>query len=269
MSIKTCLLCAVYNHSTEPQHADREQTCPRCRLQLEHDLSAVWSMHGRATEAEAEIRDDRRRADGGFRESVARLLPMAATPPPSSQPRVSGTRERSIPINVRLLDLLGPARTLHVEYAYADDQIGDASIASMLYAWGGRWQESVFSHQRLPKPTVDALMTWISGVRLEIVMERDPKIGLFAWQLRSIRRTLQGLLGDTVPYPQVMWGVPCRRCDLVSTLVLDHEDPDHYRECTACGLLLTEEEYRTWLKLIVQGLRHGGPAADGTGEVPS
>jgi hypothetical protein len=268
MSIQTCLLCVVYNRSSEPQHADREQTCPRCRLQLEHDFTAVWAMYGRAGEDEEEIADGRTRPDGGPREIIARLLPMAATPPPSSQPRVSGTRERSIPINVRLMDLLGPVRDLDVGYAYADDQIGDASIASMLHAWAARWRELAFSYQRMPGTTGDELMSWLSGVRLEIVMERDPKIGLFAWQLRSVRRTLQSLLGDTVPYPQVMWGVPCRRCDLVSTLVLDHEDPDHYRECTACGLLLTEEEYRTWLKQIVQGLRRGGPAPDGTDVAP-
>ena len=62
-----------------------------------------------------------------------------------------------------------------------------------------------------------------------------------------------------------MWGVPCRRCNAVSTLVLDPDDPDRYRECTAsgCGLLMTEDEYKAWLVDIVEEMKRARIAASG------
>lgn len=246
----TCTLCAVYS-SRGLNPADGGGSCYWCRQQLDRDAAAVRAMYHRALEA-----DDAALHEATARDTVSRLLPMAPTPPPSSQPRVSGSRERSIPINVRLLDLTGPVVTETGDYGHGDDQVGDVSVGTVLWAWAVHWRRLLPSQlPTLPKPDGRALLDWLSPAVLDVVVAQTGQVSTFAWQLRTIRRSLQSLLGDTVPYPAVMWGVPCRRCDLVSTLVLDLEDPDHFRECTSCGLLMTEQEYKLWLRQLVEALR--------------
>jgi hypothetical protein len=137
-------------------------------------------------------------------------------------------------------------------------------VATVLYGWANYWRLSL-EHSVAPLPLqVPELMKWIS-YRLTRFVEEDPEIWRFAEVLIGLKGQLRSALGEQAPKPEVMWGVPCRRCDSVSTLVLDPDDPDRYRECTnkECGLLMTEDEYKAWLVEIVETMRRDRLAAGG------
>ncbi len=177
MSPTTCVLCSVYARGTDPEPADRVRSCRRCRLQLERDIGAVAAMHKRASDPDEQVADARRRADGTARDRVATMLPMAATPPPSKQPRVSGSRERTVPVNVRLLDLIDPVpRDLDLLYLHQDDQIGEVSVVSVLAAWMWRWKHLGFwaAGTGQTRLTVAAMSARLLMGNVEIVADLDP-----------------------------------------------------------------------------------------------
>lgn len=258
-----CVLCAVYHPDAERHYPDRTQTCEMGRRRLDRDRLTVRSMYLRLTEEEPPVSANRwvdlDRQPRLVRDPVAEALGAAPVPAPSKQPMVTGSRERAIPIDVDRVDLTAAAQTGTVTDPHGD-QTGHLSVATVLNDWVIGWIEQFFPTETPPPATAEALLDWLGGIRLEILAETDPGIAEFAEQLAGLRRALRGALHETPPKPQVMWSVPCRRCELVSTLVLDPDDPDRYRECgvPGCGLLLTEAEYREHLVAEVERQR---PAA--------
>jgi hypothetical protein len=211
-------------------------------------------MYRRLAEQEQELVGTRMTEDGTPRDPIAALLPMANTPGRSKKPSVSGSKERQLPINVTVVDLMAPATWGPLKSG--PDQVGALSVATVLAQWIERWQELYEPQSQFYALTAPTLLKWLA-YRLDSFADRDPDIGLFAEDLSTLKTQLRAALGEATPKPLVMWGVPCRRCDTVSTLVLDPEDPDHYRECSneSCGLLMTEDEYKAWLVEIVEKLR--------------
>lgn len=257
----TCVLCRVYRPNLEGHYPDQEQTCDYSRRRLERDRMDVLSMFRRLSELDEELVGTRSLDDGRPKDPVAALLPMANTPGRSKKPSVSGSKDRQLPINVQVVDLLRDASTKSV--TADDDQIGSFSVATILYGWANYWRLS-FERSVTPLPLrTPELGRWI-GQRLEAFAEQDPEIWRFAETLMGLKSQLRSALGEQTPKAIVMWGVPCRRCDSMSTLVLDPEDPDSYRECSneACRLLMTEAEYKAWLIEIVEGMKreHGAVA---------
>jgi hypothetical protein len=55
------------------------------------------------------------------------------------------------------------------------------------------------------------------------------------------------LLGETIPPPERLDGIPCKGCDLLTLIVCP--EPVYRSECTECGDLLTRPEYTDWVKL--------------------
>lgn len=262
MSQTTCVLCQTYRPKLENHCPDRAQTCEYGRRRLDTDRLDLASMYRRLVESRAtdELIGTRDSADGTPKDPIAALMPMANTPGRSKKPSVSGSRERQLPIDVEIVDLLRDANPGYP--SSGQDQIGTLSVATILHGWANHWRLSI-DRSVTPIPlTAEALMQWI-GPRLSRYVEVDSEIGRFAEVLVGLKGQLRHALGEQTPKPEVMWGVPCRRCDTVSSLVLDPEDPDRYRECTndGCGLLLTEEEYKAWLVQIVEDLRRDRLAA--------
>jgi hypothetical protein len=262
MSQTTCVLCRVYRPKLEAHYPDRAQTCDYGRRRLERDRMDVLTMYRRLAEQDEELVGTRDTADGLPKDPIAALMPMANTPGRSKKPSVSGSKERQLPINVEVVDLLRDASWR--EPSVHEDQVGTLSIATVLHGWANYWRLSVEgSVSPLPLRVPD-LMKWI-GYRLARFADEDPEIWRFAETLIGLKGQLRSALGEQTPKPEVMWGVRCRRCDTVSTLVLDPDDPDRYRECSneQCGLLMTEDEYKAWLIEIVETMRRDRLAAGG------
>lgn len=262
MSKPTCVLCKVYRPHLEGHYPDRAQTCDYGRRRLERDRMDVLSMFHRLSEQETELIGTRDTEAGTPKDPISALMPMANTPGRSRKPSVSGSKDRQLPINVQVVDLLRDA-SWHAP-AVGEDQVGILSVATQLYGWANYWRLSL-EHSVTPLPySTPKLMQWI-GYRLTKLADEDPEIWRFAEVLIGLKGQLRSALGESTPKPEVMWGVRCRRCDAVSTLVLDPDDPDRYRECSneGCGLLMTEDEYKAWLVEIVEELRRQRLAAGG------
>jgi hypothetical protein len=263
MSVSFCVLCAFYYPDAERHLPDRTQTCETGRRKLERDRLTVRSMYLRLAEPEPTVwatrwvdRDGRLSL---VQDEVADALPAAPVPARSRAPQVTGSRERQLPIDVDQVDLTAGAQVGTVSDPHGD-QTGYLSVATVLYDWVTGWREQYFPTETPPVADAVVLLDWLGGVRLEILCETDPEVAEFAEQLAGLRRALRNTLHETPPRPAVMWGVPCKRCRKVSTLTLDPDDPDRYRECgiPGCGLLLTEAEYREHLVAEVERQR---PAA--------
>lgn len=258
-----CVLCRVYHPGAELHPPDRVQTCEGGRRRLEHDRVAVLSMYQRLTEQEAVVADERTDASGRARDPIAAALPMAPTPSLSKKPAVSGSRERQLPINVALLDLTAPAHAETVSGPLRD-QLGHRGVATVLYEWVSYWKDVTYPDEAPAPLTADKLLKWI-GDRLSRLTDEAEGLDAFAEDLAKLKSDLRHALGESAPKPVVMWGVPCRRCNTISSLVWDPEDPDHYRECSAagCGLLMSEGEYRSWLVEVVESMRSQPGLAEG------
>ncbi|GAA3750628.1 hypothetical protein [Micromonospora maritima] len=115
-----CVLCAVYRRDAEPRQYERAQADDGCRRRLDGEIVDVRDLFLRLANPEAPDVDDRtyeaydsqgefiglRRAD-----PTSVFGGMAPTPARSAQPSVSGSRERQLPINPDIVDLLAPARS--------------------------------------------------------------------------------------------------------------------------------------------------------------
>ena len=54
------------------------------------------------------------------------------------------------------------------------------------------------------------------------------------------------LLGETIPPPATLDGIPCKGCNVLALEVCG--DPEYRSECAACGDLLTPGEYLEWVR---------------------
>lgn len=256
MSQPTCILCAYYHPRADP-HAPEPgwQTCLIGSRRLEHDLLGIRAAYLRLDEEVA--------AEPGARDTISQLLPGAPTPSPSNQPRVAGSRERRLPIDAERLDLLLPVVPGYVRDP-RHDQIGHHSVATLLNEWVAEWHDRWHYHESYPRTDAIHLIDWIlAPTRLQRICQEAEALADFAEELRGLRSRLRYALGDVEKKPVIMWGVSCPRCQLVSQLRLDPEDPDNYRECGSCGLMLSRDEYLQHLRDLVDQHRQRGDVARG------
>jgi len=258
MSQPICILCAYYHPSAEPHLPDMSepgrQTCSAGLRRLEHELLSIRSAFQRLSEQVA--------AEPGARDAVSRQLPSAPVPAPSNQPQVSGSKERRLPIDVNRADLLLPVVPGYVRDPH-HDQLGFIPVATRLNEWVAEWHDRWYAHESYPATDAVSLINWMLGVRLMQAAQHEEAIADFAEEMHDLRTTLRGVLGETKPRPVIMWGVSCPRCQMISQLRLDPEDPRHYRECGNCGKLLTREEYLQHLRDLVDSHRDRPEVAPG------
>lgn len=251
MSQPVCILCAYYHPRAEPHLSGRSdwQTCEAGRRRLEHELINVRAAFQRLDEEVA--------AEVGAKDLVSRLLPGAPTPSPSNQPRVSGSRERQLPIDITRIDLVLPAVPGYV-YDPDRDQGGVLSVATVINEWVAAWHDRWFAGQRYPRTDAVTLIDWVLDARLVYIVQVETGITDFADEVRQLRSVLRSALREVAPKRATMWGVPCPRCKIISQLTLDPDDPNFYRECGNCGVMLSRDEYLHHLRGIVDQHR---PAA--------
>jgi hypothetical protein len=243
MSQPTCILCAYYHPKAEP-HAPEPgwQTCLSGRDRLEHELFSLRSAFLRLDEEVA--------VETGAKDAISQLLPGAPTPSPSNQPSVSGSRERRLPIDAARIDLLLPVVPGYVRDPHRD-QVGHLSVATVLNEWVAAWHDRWYPHERYPRTDAVSLIDWIRQTRLQTIAHHEEALADFADEIRELRGRLRSVFGETKTKPVAMWGVPCPHCKLISQLMLDPDDPDHYRECANCGAMLSRSEYLQHLRDII------------------
>lgn len=256
MSQPTCILCAYYHPQADPHVPEPGwQICLSAQRRLEHELLGIRASYRRL--------GDEVGAEPAARDAISQILPSSPTPSPSNQPRVTGSRERQLPISAERIDLLLPVVPGYVR-DLRHDQVGHHSVATVINEWVAEWHDRWYYHERYPPTTASGLIDWIlAPPRLQRVCQAAEALADLADELRSLRSRLRYALGEAEKKPVIMWGVSCPRCQLVSQLQLDQEDPDHYRECGNCGLLLSREEYLQHLRDLVDAHRSRRDVATG------
>lgn len=171
-------------------------------------------------------------------------------------PKVSGSREAPLPLNVDALDLSLPAR--HI-IDPGQDQIGNWPAASILDAWVRDWRERRDRGERLPVPTVAVLVPWLT-VRLDWACDEHPAVDEFVRDMRDLHHAFRAAARDLARKPEICRGVICRNCDYVNTLYR-RQDGTGDVECRnpECGQIMKLEEYHAWVKLVAGSTK--APAA--------
>jgi hypothetical protein len=175
---------------------------------------------------------------------VSVAFPAAAIAGQSNAPRVQGSREAPIPINVDRLDLLGPAdpRTVH---DLSGDQIGYPSAATVLDGWCAMFAEE--RRESVPTPRPADQSKWLLD-RLDELF-KHPAVDECAKEIGDLWHVLRRACGLTMPQPQLCEGVPCKSidCDLKTLYRVPGSD---FVECASCGRLYTASDYADWVRLV-------------------
>lgn len=235
--MSTCKICPSYGRD-----GDGDNPPPRW---TEPGWSACWACYGRTQQALKEIPGEYSQLD--------------ATPGGSpGDTRVSGSTDAPLGVRVAVLDLIVAAGggTVHDPHG---DQTGQLPVIPRLDSWVADWIGRRRAGEHRPLPTVPVLCGWLLD-RLDWACQGHPAIDDFAGEVRGILGTLRAVNGHTSARPEQMVGVPCKRCDLVSL----HRAPgDHYIACSNpdCGLLLTQDEYAAWVRLLAAAAQQQGRAA--------
>jgi hypothetical protein len=202
-------------------------------------------------------------------EPLANVMPAGPINGESRQPRVGGSREAPVPISLDRADLLSDARVVNLTRSYErrfrtdaertayrrlqlDDQIGQPSAASVLDGWCRDFAEG--RRESVPQPFVTTQCRWLLD-RLDWAFVEHPAIDEAAQEIGDLHLALRRATGRTTPRPEICWGVECRNpdCNYVNTLV--RVSGSQWVECTECGLLLSEEEFAEWCRLLVPAAR--------------
>ncbi|MFB6392616.1 hypothetical protein [Polymorphospora lycopeni] len=263
---RACILCPAFRADDEPRAARRPPVCDACRWRLHHTIRDIANLHARLANPEPPIVDRHRyqttNPDGTpgrirWADPVARLGGVAPINSRSSQPHVTGSRERPLPTPVDRIDLGAPARPGSIGIATRGhwaarggdpDQVGVLSVATVLDSWVRDWRESMWPDVHLPDARVDQLADWLlagfddeqPGVRIDQACDQHPAIDEMATELRALRQALRRALGETDPQPTPVTGVACATC---ANRALWRQPGDTYAaECATCGTLYTDTE---------------------------
>lgn len=279
------VLCVVCQKRTP----DRPLVDDACRSRLRRLLDEIPELYAELTEdvdlveVDGVLVLDDGTFDGPVAYDVVRLG-AARISGTATAGRVSGTPEAPVPVNLDLVDLTAPARAgsylphanaeLHAvaaivtrtrtlerhEYAAQwTDQIGHLSVATTLDAWVRDWRGHRTKREGWPAATVGDMAGWL-GDRLDDACDDHPAVDEFAADISDVHAALRGVLGLIGPWPELLRGVPCRRCD---TAALSRMPPKEYGvqqyiECGECGDLMTPEEYERWTQLLAASARRPG-----------
>jgi hypothetical protein len=84
-------------------------------------------------------------------------------------------------------------------------------------------------------------------------------------EILALHRRSRAILGETRERPVELLGVPCRECDYLSLrraeLPSDPDEDAPWSECSECGAVMDEAEYREWVALCAAYERHRTPPA--------
>lgn len=186
-------------------------------------------------------------------------LPAGTVPGQSNAPRVAGSREAPMPISADRHDLLSGARVLHLTSRYPEqieDQVGQLPAAAVLDGWCRDFAEG--RRESVPQPFVTTQVRYLTD-RLDWAFAEHPAVDEMAREIGDLHAALRRATGRTVPPPEVCWGVECRNADCNYTNTLVRIAGSQWIECTECGLLLSEDEYADWCRLLVAAARQQRP----------
>lgn len=206
--------------------------CPPCRSRLRSWLSELPDLHDQLLTEEP--------------------VGIAAQ---SAGGRVSGSKEKRLPIRVDPLDLTAPARQV---WLLGEDQVGYESVASLLDFWVRDWRAARGGRERLPPPTVPALASWLAR-RADDAMDSHLAIDEF-WQ--GVRRThgaLRSQLG-LIDVPDYKRGIPCPDCEALTLVKFSGSE---WVECQTvnCDVLLDEADYTRHLATMAAAVKQQRRAA--------
>ncbi|MFG1872174.1 hypothetical protein [Micromonospora arborensis] len=102
-----CVLCRVYRPDSQPRRPDRMPVDEGCRHRFDRHLADVGDLTAELLDQQTRDHAYHGRVDG---DSVAALGGAGPIRARSGQPVVSGSRERALPIDADLIDLMAPAR---------------------------------------------------------------------------------------------------------------------------------------------------------------
>jgi hypothetical protein len=232
------MICVV----DQRRRADRPQVCGPCRADAHTILCDIVDLYA--------------------------LLPGELEPGRGGGQRVSGTRTTSVPVRLTVLDktlrarhgsrapyvrgaVLGldgpPSARPDVPLWEAEDQIGGLSVPTMLDDWVRDW--AGIRREHLPTATVVELVQWMivggANSRLEWACDEHPAVDEFVAHVRTIRATLRRVLGQSTR--PIELPAPCPTCELMT--LQRHYGKDHV-ECSNCGRLWREDEYRRLCLLL-------------------
>lgn len=199
-------------------------------------------------------------------EHHARPITIAAgaIPGPPAGPRVAAAGDAApVPVRLDTVDLLAPARrhtSATVALAYPeqdDDQIGHLSAATVLDGWCRDLAET--RRETVPRTLVYQQCRYLLD-RLDWACTEHPAVDELATEIGHLWSVLRRAAGLAPPQPELCEGVPCRNldCDLKT---LYRVPGSRYIECASCGMLLTDEEYDRWVKLLAAAVKRPRSAA--------
>lgn len=257
----SCIICA----SRDPL-PELTPVCGPCRSRLAGQLRDIPQL---VEELRGEVPSDLYQAEERIEEKADHLVDLdgelaavvrvehlhvlgvnaGAIPGQSSAPRVQGSREAPIPINVDRLDLLGPAdpRTVH---DLSGDQIGYPSAATVLDGWCAMFAEE--RRESIPAPRPADQSRWLLD-RLDELF-KHPAVDECAKEIGDLWHVLRRAAGLAEPRPELAEGVPCKSvdCDLKTLMRIPVSvyRQAEFIECDSCHRLYSLEEFDEWVRLV-------------------
>lgn len=266
----TCTTCPVIRPDSDPRQPHTPPVCDGDRRLLNRWLGEISNLIADLSNPEPAITDNRRYQRYGteylkdnqrrtvslgnaWADPVAALGGVSPINSRSNQPSVSGSRDRTIPINTTMVDLTADRRVHNLTGdSWPEDQVGHLSAATMLDAWCRDVRDRIVPDHHLPEPTVDQMVMWLR-VRVDMICDRHPDVAEFADGLRVLRGALRSAAGVVDPQPERCDGVPCKRCDLL--MLFKQTDGDVHCVSPDCLAVLREDEYREWVQTIAAQTR--------------
>lgn len=231
-----CLLCPILRPNRRGRHSE-SNACEDCRTLLAAIPREI---------ADADALLDQLLEPGRG--------PATEVRPPSPDPR--------LPFAIDVWDLSQPLRTITINKASVEDQIGHLPVAVQLDSWVRDWIDLRELDENGPRPNVRDLANWLA-VRTEWACDEHPAIDEYAQEMRSLRSVLVGLVGvvkeDAKPVP--IRGVPCRRCDRMTLAKLSDGSGEVECQDPSCRTIYRPDEYERWVKLVAAATRQPTRAA--------
>ncbi|MEU0078587.1 hypothetical protein ABZY58_11875 [Micromonospora tulbaghiae] len=266
-----CSLCPTFRRNQTPRQPERAPVCSGCRRRFDLLFRDLLWLHERLRNPDPVDADKRRyerldregRRTGEYRwaDPLAQVGGVGAIPGRTNQPHVSGSRQKTVPIDLDAVDLTAPARVPNPTDAarqWPGDQVGHLSVASRLYELVRDWRDTLWPDQHLPVATVPELVAWIRsgctddtpGARVDEACDRHPEIATIAEEMWDLRGWLRTALRDTDPPPRRWIGVACEKCRELSRIARD--GGDEYAECGSCGQMYTDAELNLLISMLAR-----------------